>query len=125
MTGRYGKPSSDCSFLRSPYESINGARFNLFCGNDYPGNDLMSVWVYQFIDCTHAYVSFNVKYLESSSNETCKGVSYAFTLPWGDMGYDHEAGDCFLKGFFPILAFKDSPVDSTFYADLGSPSLKR
>ena len=116
-----GEPTSNCNSLASPYPSINGTHFNLLCGVDYPDSDLMSVWVYQFVDCLHACVSFNVKHHELGYNETCTGVSYALDTPYGDLAFDHQAGNCFLKAAFPLQASYDGHVDSAFYTDLGIP----
>ena len=121
MVGSHGKPTSNCNSLGSPYASINGSKFNLFCDVDYPTGDLMSVWVYQFIDCIHACVSYNVMHQIIHSNETCKGVSFTVDAAWGTLDWGHEDGNCFLKGFFPLSASYDGPVDSAFYADLGIP----
>ena len=85
----------------------------------------MSVWVYQFVDCIRACVSFNVKHQEilnsGGSNESCTGISYAPSIMYGDLSADHVAGNCFLKAVFPISAGGSDGVDSAFYANLGVP----
>ena len=125
-----GEPTSNCRELKSPYNSIDGSSFQLQCGTDYPHSDIMSVWVYQFVDCIHACVSFNANYKilnnNSDSSQNCTGVSYAYTSPYGDQSsgqyYNYADGNCFLKAVYPIpAALLDVPVDSAFYTDLGLP----
>ena len=48
-------------------------------------------------------------------------MSFAASLAWGDMEKDHQAGNCFLKGEFPILPWDNPTVDSAFNAALGVP----
>ncbi len=87
----------------------------------------MSVWVYQFEDCIHACVSFNIKHQGTGLNESCGAVSYAYTLTYGDQSASHAAGNCFLKDATPDstgLTEKDADetVDSAFYTDVSISS---
>ena len=87
----------------------------------------MSIWVYQFQDCIHACVSFNLKHENSSCNESCTAVSYAYNSSYDDLSEGHAAGDCFLKAVLPNstgLTEVDvaEAVDSPFYTDEGIAS---
>ena len=115
----FGKPPSNCKELKSPYNSINGSSFNLYCGTDYLYSDLMTVWVYQFVDCIHACVSYNANHkILNDNSESCTGVSYPYTLGYGSDAFDYEDGNCFLKGAYPIPYTIPGPCDSAFYTDL-------
>lgn len=118
-----GEPTSNCKELKSPYNSINGSSFNLHCGTNYLYSDLVTVWVYQFVDCIHACASFNANHrILNDSSESCTGVSYPYTLQYGSDAFDYEDGNCFLKAVYPIpYTIPGVPVDSAFYTDLGLP----
>ena len=116
-------PTSYCKDLETPYASLNGTHFNLVCATDYPAEtDLLSVWVFQYVDCIHACISFNVKH---RGNATCTGISYLYDLAYGrSYGYLDKVylgGNCFLKGEFPINPVQNEVVDSAFYSNLGIP----
>ncbi len=73
-------PSSNCTALTSPYTTLNSS-FELYCGDNFAYNDLMSVIIYIFEDCMNACVSYNSNGADEGTHNgsSCAGVSYSYT----------------------------------------------
>lgn len=73
-------PSSNCTVLTVPYTTLNSS-FELYCGDNFAYNDLMSVFIYTFEDCMNACVSYNRNGADEGTHNgsSCAGVSYSYT----------------------------------------------
>ena len=78
--------------MPSPYTSsnISKAVFDLHCGWDYPGDDILGIYVYAFEDCMGACVKWN-SVRPNVKLVNCTAVSYDSSIYW-------PLGNCFLKG---------------------------
>ncbi|KAF2846552.1 hypothetical protein T440DRAFT_228068 [Plenodomus tracheiphilus IPT5] len=73
--------TDDCTNLRQEIDA-NGKRYNLHCGNDYPGDDLPSVHAQSLNDCVG----------KCAVNEECKSVSFDPYMAVSSMYWN-----CYLK----------------------------
>lgn len=89
-------PAHDCESLPQPpnayVSSLTKHLFAISCATDFPGGDMIGVFVYNFGDCIEACASYNMNVADPRLNSTCLGVSYDISfLKAGGLG------NCFLK----------------------------
>lgn len=83
------QPATECSSLPSLYTSqitLSKAQFDLSCETDYPGNDMLGIYVYKFATCIDACADLNAR----TTNTPCSAVSFDYSM-------SPEVGNCFLK----------------------------
>ena len=76
------------------------ALFDLHCHTDYPGSDMLGVYVFRFTDCIEACASWNSR--RDGSSPQCLAVAY----DTGSWSYTEAGGkgNCLSKKFDNITA---------------------
>ncbi|KAI4096817.1 MAG: hypothetical protein LQ339_006901 [Xanthoria mediterranea] len=102
------KPTSNCSEIGDEKTYVSAFQkmpFTVHCKTDYPGFDILGVWMFTFADCMEACASWNA----FRHSPRCYSVSYepsdAFTEEAG-------FGNCFFKGERNIQARHKTVTDS-------------
>ncbi|KAL8707389.1 MAG: hypothetical protein Q9220_007581 [cf. Caloplaca sp. 1 TL-2023] len=81
--------------------------YTVHCHTDYPGGDIMGIWVFTFADCIEACASFNAHI----SDPHCYAVSYD-TSNTGSFVEKSGLGNCFLKGSGSVQAHEKNVTSS-------------
>ncbi|KAI4220782.1 MAG: hypothetical protein LQ349_008002 [Xanthoria aureola] len=88
------KPASNCSEIGDNKTYISAFQkmpFTVHCETDYPGFDILGVWMFTFADCMEACASWNA----FQHSPRCYSVSYD---PSDTFTEEAGFGNCFFKG---------------------------
>ncbi|CAF9925287.1 MAG: hypothetical protein HETSPECPRED_005796 [Heterodermia speciosa] len=81
------------------------APFTIHCKTDYPGSDMLGVWVFTFADCMEACATYNVL----RKTPPCYAVTYKFGTSDTEQG---GQGNCWLKESDNVAARSKNTTDS-------------
>ncbi|KAL8968690.1 MAG: hypothetical protein Q9183_002343 [Haloplaca sp. 2 TL-2023] len=102
------KPTSNCTALGGTCVSAwTENRFDVQCGLDYTGSDMLGVWVITFAECMEACASWNYH----ADNPRCYSVSYDISNQ-GDFVQNSGLGNCFFKSKTEISGIAKESTDS-------------
>ena len=84
------------------YTDASGQEYQVYCGTDFPGNDLTTPHVSSLVDCLNACDNY-VPSASVAGGKPCVGVSY---------GAGNVGGDCYLKYAITTINNGDGGIDS-------------
>ncbi|KAL8826306.1 MAG: hypothetical protein Q9191_003877 [Dirinaria sp. TL-2023a] len=112
------KRKNDAMGTGSTYTSAwTGSPFTVHCDTDYPGSDMLGIWVFTFADCIEACASWNFRH----DSPQCYAVSYDYSNE-GAFTEQGGMGNCFLKGSGSIPANVKNVTSSAQASFSGSSS---
>ncbi|KAL8752726.1 MAG: hypothetical protein Q9199_005542 [Rusavskia elegans] len=102
------KPASNCSEIGDKKTYVSAFQkmpFTVHCDTDYPGSDILGIWMFNFADCMEACASWNA----FRNSPQCYSVSYDISDAFAE-----EAGVeyCFFKGNRNIQARRKTVTSS-------------
>lgn len=96
------QPTTNCSAMGTGSTYVSAwtkTPFTVHCNTDYPGSDILGIWMFTFADCIEACASWN--YHQDSPQ--CYAVSYDYSNE-GEFTEQGGMGNCFLKGSGNVVA---------------------
>ncbi|KAL8825407.1 MAG: hypothetical protein Q9191_004439 [Dirinaria sp. TL-2023a] len=84
------------------YTDASGQQYQIYCGTDFPGNDLTTPHVSSLADCLAACDNY-VPNANAAGGKPCVGVSY---------GAGNPGGNCYLKYAITTINSGDGGIDS-------------
>ncbi|KAL8790921.1 MAG: hypothetical protein Q9213_000346 [Squamulea squamosa] len=87
------KPTDNCTAIGDKeiyVAAFTKMRFTVHCETDYPGSDMLGIWVFTFADCMEACASWN----DHKNTPSCHAVTYNYG---DDFTEESGFGNCFLK----------------------------